>query len=61
MKGDIRMKYKMENPQKIANLVEGNLKELTNLYLPRLLELQEEEHPAVKMQEDGKIRLRHSP
>ena len=39
MKGDIRMKYKMENPNKIANLVQGNYKELTNLYLPRLLEL----------------------
>ena len=39
MKGDIRMKYKMENPNKIANLVEGNFKELTNLYLPKLLEL----------------------
>jgi len=43
------MKYKMENPNKIANLVEGNFKELTNLYLPRLLELQEEENSAVKL------------
>ena len=39
MKGDIRMKYKMENPNKIGNLVEGSFKELTDLYLPLLLEL----------------------
>ena len=39
MKGDIRMTYKMENPNKVANLVEGSFKELTDLYLPLLLEL----------------------
>ena len=61
MKGDIRMRYKMENPNKIANLVEGSFKELTDLYLPLLLEMQaEEKHPAVKLMDDGKIRLRHS-
>lgn len=49
MKGDIRMKYKMENPNKIANLVQGSKQELTNLYLPKLLELQEEEHATVRM------------
>ena len=41
------MKYKMENPNKIANLVEGNFSQLTDLYLPRLLELQDEENSAV--------------
>ena len=39
MKGDIRMTFKMENPNKVANLVEGSFKELTDLYLPLLLEL----------------------
>ena len=61
MKGDIRMKYKMENPNKINNLVEGSFKELTDLYLPLLLEMQEEEHPAVRLLDDGSIKLRHSP
>ena len=61
MKGDIRMKYKMENPNKIGNLVEGSFKELTDLYLPLLLELQaEEQDPAVKLLDDGKVKLRHS-
>lgn len=61
MKGDIRMKYKMENPNKINNLVEGSFKELTDLYLPLLLEMQEEENPAVKLLDDGSIKLRHTP
>ena len=61
MKGDIRMQYKMENPNKVQNLVEGSFTELTNLYLPLLLEMQaEEKHAAVKMLDDGKIKLRHS-
>ena len=62
MRGDIRMKYKMENPNKVANLVEGSFLELTDLYLPLLLELQAERpHPAVSMLNDGRIHLRHSP
>lgn len=63
MKGDIRMHYKMENPDKVRNLVQGSFHELTELYLPLLLEMQAEEnkHPIVKMMNDGKIKLRHSP
>jgi hypothetical protein len=38
-KGDIRMRVKMENPQKVANLVKGNQQQLTEIYLPLLLEL----------------------
>jgi hypothetical protein len=38
-KGDIRMRLKMENPLKVSNLVEGNLPELSALYLPMLLEM----------------------
>ena len=38
MKGDIRMKYKMENPDKVRNLVEGSYSELTDLYFPLLLD-----------------------
>lgn len=63
MNGDIRMHYKMENPDKVKNLVQGSFKELTDLYLPLILEMQAEEtkHPSVKMMDDGKIKLRHSP
>ena len=31
-KGDIRMKFKMENPHKVRNIVNGSLEGLTNLY-----------------------------
>ena len=37
--GDIRMQYKMENPDKISNLVKGSMDGLTDLYLPKLLEM----------------------
>ena len=40
-KGDIRLKYKMENPNKVRNLVEGSRTQLSQLYLPILLEFQE--------------------
>ena len=39
MKGDIRMKYNMENPNKVKNLVQGSFKELSELYLPLILEM----------------------
>mmetsp|Transcript_12927 Transcript_12927/g.15342 ORF Transcript_12927/g.15342 Transcript_12927/m.15342 type:complete len:111 (-) Transcript_12927:312-644(-) len=61
MKGDIRMKYKMENPNKVANLVEGSFPQLTDLYLPLLLEMQAmEENPAVRLTDEGKIQMRHN-
>ena len=60
MDGDIRMHAKMENPNKVGNLVEGSFKELTDLYLPLLLEMQEEENAAVRLMDDGSIKLRHS-
>lgn len=62
MKGDIRMKYKMENPNKVNNLVEGSFEKLTELYLPLLLEQQAvEEYPALRMLDDGRIQMRHNP
>ena len=54
------MRYGMENPDKVKNLVAGSFSELTELYLPLLLEMQAEDTPAVKMLDDGKVRLRHS-
>lgn len=38
-KGDVRMRMKMENPQKVANLVKGNSEQLHQIYLPLVLEL----------------------
>lgn len=40
-KGDLRMRMKMENPAKIENLVKGNQPQLNEIYLPLLLEIQE--------------------
>ena len=60
MKGDIRMKFKMENPNKVKNLVHGSFTELTDLYLPLILEMAEEKKPAPKMMNDGRLELQHS-
>ena len=38
-KGDIRMRYKMENPDKVKNIVKGSMNELEALYLPKLEEM----------------------
>ena len=46
-RGDIRLKYKMENPNKVRNLVEGSRAQLTQLYLPILLEFQEQGHLSI--------------
>ena len=42
MKGDLRMKSNMENPDKIKNIVEGSIQELGDLYIPLILELEQE-------------------
>jgi hypothetical protein len=34
-KGDIRMKFKMENPDKVRNIVAGSFQGLNELYGPR--------------------------
>jgi|DEB0MinimDraft_12_1074336.scaffolds.fasta_scaffold302327_1 hypothetical protein len=34
------MRWKMENPNKVKNIVIGSYEGLTDLYLPQLLELQ---------------------
>jgi hypothetical protein len=56
--GDIRMQYKMENPDKIANIVKGNLAGLSDLYIDLLLEMQEdrEDRPGIlKFRDDGSL------
>ena len=40
--GDIRMKYKMENPNKVKNIVEGQEDQLVEIYEPFLRELESE-------------------
>jgi hypothetical protein len=35
-KGDIRMRWKMENPDKVKNIVQGSLEGLCHLYSPYL-------------------------
>jgi hypothetical protein len=42
-KGDIRMRFKMENKNKIANIVEGNKDLLSELYLPILIDMEAED------------------
>ena len=62
-RGDIRMEYKMENPQKIRNLVEGNMSGLTDMYMDYIFDLQEEtnERPAIlRFLDDGSIKIRHT-
>ena len=38
--GDIRMRYKMENPDKVKNIVKGSLNELHDLYESRLQDME---------------------
>ena len=37
--GDIRMRWKMENPEKVKNLVKGSYDGLLELYMPLVLQL----------------------
>lgn len=41
-RGDIRMKFKAENPRKVKNIVVGSYEGLNRLYMPRLLKLERE-------------------
>jgi hypothetical protein len=54
-KGDIRMRFKMENKDKIANIVEGNKNLLSELYLPILIDMEAEDR--VKSLENGNFRF----
>lgn len=40
-KGDIRMRMKLENPNKVKNIVDGSKEGLNQLYIPRLIDLEE--------------------
>ena len=39
--GDIRMRWKMENPNKVKNIVDGQLEHLFEIYAPHLKKLEE--------------------
>lgn len=39
-KGDIRMRWKMENPDKVKNIVEGSLDGLKDLYKPYFADME---------------------
>ena len=55
-KGDIRMRWKMENPDKVKNIVEGSLEGLKELYKPNLLEM---ESKGILTLDGSKIRFNH--
>ena len=40
-KGDIRMRWKMENPDKVKNIVQGSISELNQVYSDRLIQMQD--------------------
>jgi len=42
-KGDIRMRFKMENPKKIDNILDGSYDDLCTLYEPYLTTMLEKE------------------
>lgn len=52
------MRVKMENPNKVLNIVKGNLVQLSELYLPFLLEMQAKKH--IQFLNDGRFVINHS-
>ena len=52
------MKMKMENPDKIANLVKGQQTQLNEIYLPLLLEIQE--NGLIKFENCGHVHFERS-
>ena len=52
-KGDIRMRWKMENPNKVTNIVKGQIEGLSKIYRPLLEELQSEEIITLHELDDG--------
>jgi hypothetical protein len=55
-RGDIRMKFKMENPDKVRNIVVGSFEGLKGLYGPgsdRMRRLQDEGVVSVGEEKDG--------
>jgi len=59
-KGDIRMRMKMENPDKVKNVVAGSLEGLTDLYLPLILETQQKDQQVLKFKNSGRIQFMHT-
>jgi len=64
-KGDIRMRWKMENPNKVKNIVLGSLAGLHEIYIPRLQKSEEEGFlKIIEWNEDDTpklIQFRHAP
>ena len=54
-KGDIRMRWKMENPDKVKNLVIGSFKPLVEMYTPFLAELESQGILQTIKSDDGLI------
>jgi mitochondrial translocator assembly and maintenance protein 41 len=54
-KGDIRMRWKMENPNKVKNIVLGQLEGLNDLYLPFMRELQDRNVVQLVKSEDHQL------
>jgi len=55
-RGDIRMKFKMENPDKVRNIVVGSFEGLMGLYGPgseRMRRLQDDGVVSVGQEKDG--------
>jgi hypothetical protein len=59
-KGDIRMQFKMENPDKVKNVVQGSLQLLSELYLPVLLQMQAEPNSPISFKDNGGVRMHRS-
>lgn len=52
------MKYKMENPNKVMNIVEGNYEALKEIYTPFLKELEKEEIISFIGDEEIKVKFK---
>lgn len=61
--GDIRMRWKMENPNKVRNILDGNFEGLQNLYQSRIADYEKRGIIKVLEQENDlirKIRFKHT-
>ena len=59
-KGDIRMRFKMENPQKVKNIVTGSFTGLSELYGPRSSRVRALEKRGIVKVSDSHIQLLHT-
>jgi len=59
-KGDIRMRFKMENPQKVKNIVTGSFAGLSELYGPKSARVRALEKRGIVKVTDSHIQLLHT-